>query len=341
MPRNENIHNRVESSPTAPCLSVVIATYNRCDVLKETLRRLDRQTLAHDRFEVIVVDDGSPDATAATVNAIAKSVSFPLRYLHHENRGPGYTENIGIKAAKHELLLLIADDIWSHPNLLTEHIDYHLKYPQSKFGVLGSVSQSSDLSKTVLHNYWDPFQFDRFEHGQEVDGVYFHACNISVKRDFLINNGLFLERKGAAHEDIELGYRLACKGLRLIYNKNASAVHHHAETLDGICARAFERGRNFDLLLNSLPPAFALPLYKIFSPEAGFRQLFRMFPRELMRLSLFNSFSVRYFWRPTLTAAENGGLARLAASQLAYRGIAGHYLRAGFREMKKQRKLTT
>jgi hypothetical protein len=195
------------------------------------------------------------------------------------------------------------------------------------------VSQSPDLPQTVLHKYWDPFQFDRFKHGEEYDGVFFHACNISVKRDFLLNNGLFLECKGAAHEDIELGYRLSLKGLRLIYNEDASAVHQHVETLDGICRRAFERGTNFDLLFHSMPASVALPLYKISSPEAGIGQRLSMFPRELLRLLVFNGFFVRRFWHPILGAAENGGVARLFANSLAYRGVAGHYLRAGFQKM--------
>ncbi|MCC7126113.1 MAG: glycosyltransferase family 2 protein [Acidobacteria bacterium] len=314
-------------------LSVVIATYRRCEVLRETLTRLAAQSLPAERFEVVVVDDGSPDDTPRMVEALRGTLPFALRFLRHENRGPGYTENVGIRAAAHDLVLLMADDIWAHPRMLEEHLATHARYPAVHVGVLGGVSQSPRLPPTVLHRHWDPFQYQRFHHGEELDGVHFMACNISVKRSFLLKHGLFLERHGAAHEDIELGYRLRERGLRLVYNANASAEHHHAETLDGICQRAYERGRNFDLLLGTMPASFALPLYKIMDRAAGWRACLGMLPRELPRAVLFNGLTVPYLWRPLLDAAERHPLARMFASSAAYRGVAGHYLRAGIRTL--------
>jgi GT2 family glycosyltransferase len=318
---------------TAPLISVVIATYNRCDVLRETLNRLRRQTVSPDRFEVIVVDDGSPDRTAEVVNGMISECEYPLRFLSHENRGPGYTENVGIRAARHPLVLLIADDIWPAPTLLAEHLASHEKYPDAHFAVLGSVSQSPELPATVLHRHWDPFQYGRFTDGEEVDAVNFMACNVSVKRDFILASGMFRERRGAAHEDIELGYRLRQQGMRLVFNRAAAAVHQHAETLDGICRRAFERGRNFDLLLETIPAQFVLPLYKIAARGAGLAGLVKLLPRELVRASLFNAVTVPWFWRPILAAAEHNALARLFAGPFVYRGVAGYYLREGFRAM--------
>lgn len=314
-----------------PDLSVVVATYRRAEVLRETLARLAAQRLPAARFEVIVADDGSPDDTPDMVAAVTPHMPYALRYLRHDNRGPGYTENEGIRAARGDLVLLMADDIWAAPEMLEQHLATHARHPAAHIGVLGGVSQSPSLPATVLHRHWDPFQYGRFRDGEELDGVHFMACNVSVKRRFLLEHGLFLERRGAAHEDIELGYRLRSRGLRLVYNAAARAEHHHAETLEGICRRAFERGRNFDLLLGTMPPEFALPLYKIWDPAAGLRACLAMLPRELPRALLFNALTVPHVWRPLLDAAEHNGLARLFASGAAYRGVAGHYLRAGLR----------
>ena len=52
-----------------PAMSVVIATYNRADRLRTCLDALDRQTCPLSAFEVIVVDDGSTDDTAALLEA--------------------------------------------------------------------------------------------------------------------------------------------------------------------------------------------------------------------------------------------------------------------------------
>ena len=78
-------------------LSVVVATYNREKVLRRTLDHLADQTLPKDRYEVLVVDDGSPDGTEAMVARFAASSPYPLKYLRHQNRGPGYSENRGIR----------------------------------------------------------------------------------------------------------------------------------------------------------------------------------------------------------------------------------------------------
>ncbi|HSJ85789.1 MAG TPA: glycosyltransferase, partial [Anaerolineales bacterium] len=61
----ESEENVVE--PTPPTVSVIIPTYNRKHLLRETLNSIAQQTQPNDNFEVIVVDDGSTDGTAAIV----------------------------------------------------------------------------------------------------------------------------------------------------------------------------------------------------------------------------------------------------------------------------------
>src|SRR5262252_4727773 len=96
-------------------LSVVVATYNRQDTLVVTLERLAAQTLPVTDFEVIVVDDGSPDRTAAAVTAMIPRMPYSLRFYTHANRGPGATENRGVHEAFGDIVLLIADDIQLEP----------------------------------------------------------------------------------------------------------------------------------------------------------------------------------------------------------------------------------
>ena len=76
-----------------PRLSVVMATFRRADIIETTIRHLLEQDLDPDDFEVIIVDDGSPDDTRAVVEAAAARTPFALTYLRHDNRGPGYTQN--------------------------------------------------------------------------------------------------------------------------------------------------------------------------------------------------------------------------------------------------------
>ncbi len=71
-----------------PLVSVVISCYNSAQYLAETLTSVAKQT--YPRIEVIVVDDGSSDATAAIAQ------SFPVTYLHQANQGVSTARNTGI-----------------------------------------------------------------------------------------------------------------------------------------------------------------------------------------------------------------------------------------------------
>lgn len=332
---------QVTNQYNQPQISVVIATYNRADVLRVTLDKLAKQSLSSKLFEVIVVDDGSSDRTDTMMKSLVGTMPYCLKFFRHENRGPGYTENRGIKIAQSDLILLIADDIWPFPSLLEEHLKIHKEHPEDYFAVLGKVQQSPQLPSTVIQNNWDPFLYNRFEGLKEVESIYFYACNISVKKKFLLENGMFKERKGAAHEDAELGYRLGQKGLQILYNGHAMADHHHEETLERMCKRAYERGKNFDMLSDNVLKSYVFPIYKIASLEAGWKVFLKMLPRELLRLFFFNYSTVTFLWLPVLAHADESKLAELLAFPLIYRGVNGYFLRKGYKDLRLQANLSS
>lgn len=319
-------------------ISLVIPTYNRADVLDMTLARLGKQTVESDVFEVIVVDDGSSDHTKDVVNKHIDSKRYDIRYFWHENKGPGYSQNYGIKQSSSDIVLLIADDILANEDLIEEHIKSNMQYSDSNIAILGKAIQSVDLPKTVFHRYWDPFRYDKIEGLKELPSIYFFGCNISFKKNYLLDNGLFLERQGAAHEDIELGYRLSKKGLRIIYNEKALGYHHHPENLEKACTRAYERGINFNLLSDNIPKSYIFKLYSILSFEAGISTYMRLLPREILRGAIFNKLSIKILWLPILEMAERSRVAAFFANSYTYRGAINYHLRKGYWESQKGRK---
>src|SRR5689334_11593830 len=98
-----------------PAISVVLATYNRADRLRACLDALDRQTCPLDEYEVVVVDDGSSDATPELLE------SYHPRYrlwpLHQTNAGQARALNRGVAAAQGRFCLLLDDDIVARPDL--------------------------------------------------------------------------------------------------------------------------------------------------------------------------------------------------------------------------------
>lgn len=331
---------------TNPQLSVVMATYNRADTLVDTLAHLEAQDLPAEDFEVILVDDGSSDHTAAVAAAAAGRVRFRLTYLSHPNRGPGYTENRGILAAKGHVCMLMADDIFLAPQALSAHLAVHREHPEQEVAVLGQVLQSPALDQSLFLRTWDPFRFRCLGDLAELPYYYFWACNISFKTDFMRRHGMFREAMGragaAAHEDVELGYRLHRHGLRIVYSRAALGHHYHLETLEGAMRRAYQRGLNWGEFHERVPVPEIVVRYHVCSWRTladhwraltgpgrqhllgADRSAVLLALRYLLRGTLFNRVLVGAFWVPLLAAAERSSLLARLISPDIYRGVISH-----------------
>jgi glycosyltransferase involved in cell wall biosynthesis/peptidoglycan/xylan/chitin deacetylase (PgdA/CDA1 family) len=98
--------------------SIVVPTYNRRDVLVESMASLARVERRWP-VELIVVDDGSTDGSAAAARAVP--VPFPTRVISQPNRGAAAARNHGAAVARGEVLLFLDDDMTADPRLLVAH----------------------------------------------------------------------------------------------------------------------------------------------------------------------------------------------------------------------------
>lgn len=225
-----------------PRLSVIIPTYNRGETLLKVLEGYKRQTARAEILEILVIDDGSTDGTGAAVAAFSPTSPITIRYLSQQNKGPATARNWGIREAKGTLLLLGDDDIIPAPTLVAEHLAWNQRYSDDHFAILGHVSWSPELHPTPFMEWMGRegvlFGYGSLLPGKEVGFEYFYSCNLSVKREFLMKNGVFDENfRTAGHEDIELGYRLANKGLRVLYNPEAIGYHYRHLSYAAACRR--------------------------------------------------------------------------------------------------------
>jgi glycosyltransferase involved in cell wall biosynthesis len=105
-----------------PCLdiSVIIPTWNRRDLLRRTLESFLNQSLPAERFEVIVVDDGSQDGTDVMVRAMQTTVPFSLIYRRMpRNGGPVVARNDGAAQARAAILAFTDSDCEASPQWLS------------------------------------------------------------------------------------------------------------------------------------------------------------------------------------------------------------------------------
>jgi len=93
-------------------VSVVVPTRNRAQLLRDCLESLLAQDYPHDRYEVIIVDDGSRDETAALVTEFSrKSTSPTVTLVSQPSRGLNAARNAGIAAAGGDPVCFVDDDV--------------------------------------------------------------------------------------------------------------------------------------------------------------------------------------------------------------------------------------
>jgi glycosyltransferase involved in cell wall biosynthesis len=114
-------------------VTVVIPTRDRCRLVVEAIESVLAQRAA--AAEVIVVDDGSSDATAAAL----KRFGSRIRAVHQPHRGVSAARNAGAGLASGRwLAFLDSDDVW-HPDKLALQLDYHREHPWCRISQTGEV----------------------------------------------------------------------------------------------------------------------------------------------------------------------------------------------------------
>src|SRR6266568_313773 len=235
-----------DDQPGRLSISVVIPTFNRAAMLAATLESFATQTLPTDQYEVVVVDDGSQDATPEICRSFASRM--PLNYLHIENSGISAAKNTGILASRGKILLFFDDDDIADRRLLEEQLKAHKQHQAENIAVLGYTTWAPTLSVTPLMRYVTDtgrflFAYGDLKDGQMLDFTYLWAGRCSCKRSFLAKHGVFNRQfRAPGIEDIELGYRLSRFGLRVVFHRAAISYMTRALTFDEFCKRCERQG---------------------------------------------------------------------------------------------------
>lgn len=190
-----------------PDVSVVMPTYHRPALLERCMRALLAQTLAPERFEVLVVDDGHDDLTRGQVEAIAALQPAPrIRYLRAtRGRGPAVARNYGWRAAEAPCVAFTDDDTQPEPAWLAEGLAALREHPDW-VAAAGQVRVPCEGEATRR-----PTDHELMTRGLET--AEFVTANAFVRREALERIAGFDERfLRAWREDSDLQFRLQALG---------------------------------------------------------------------------------------------------------------------------------
>jgi glycosyltransferase involved in cell wall biosynthesis len=208
------------SRDEAPRVSVVIPVLNGEHLLAGCLDALAGQHGAP-QFEVVVVDNGSTDATAD----IAQTHPIRAHVLHESARGPYAARNTGIAKAAGEVLAFTDCDCEPEPGWLAAG--------------LAAIDAGADLvgGRIVQRHNANPSVWERYDRAtylrqdRFVTEMGFAAtANLFVRADVLRTIGGFVPEL-VASGDFELGQRARTAGFSLVYAADARVLHHPRSTL--------------------------------------------------------------------------------------------------------------
>lgn len=204
-----------------PSITVVVCAFNAADTLDECLRHTCQ--LDYEPLEVVVVDDGSTDATAAIVARHPRA-----RLVRIDHAGLATARNAGFQAASSEIVAYLDADAYPSPEW-----PYYLAlgFDSSLVGGAGgpNVSPPTDSmgSQVTAHAPGGPAHVlvnnDRAEH--------IPGCNMAFWRELLVDVDGFDPVYTAAGDDVDLCWRVLDRGWQIGFHPAALVWHHRRPTL--------------------------------------------------------------------------------------------------------------
>ncbi|CAH9067179.1 Validoxylamine A glucosyltransferase [Pseudoalteromonas holothuriae] len=232
-------------------ISIVIPTYNSMLLLKETLDSLLLQTLNRERFEVIVVDDGSSDGTKQIVDQFRKLLDISYYYIEDKGFRVSSGRNLGLHFAKYPITLFLDSGMIANKEMLFSHLNEHLfnnkkvaigmSYGVEEFSLVNAQALNNILLSNGLNESFNklkdiPKLYDcRYSTVQSigfdlsVSSAPWVICwggNVSARTSFLRQVGGFDEWFNSwGGEDVDLGIRLFKNHGQFVVLKEQCAIH--------------------------------------------------------------------------------------------------------------------
>ncbi len=219
--------------------TIILATYNRAELLGTTLESLSRQMIPEGvEIEMFLIDNNSTDSTKSVAEKWLDKLPFPAFYRFEPKQGKSYALNRGIDEAKGDLILITDDDVTLEPNWIYAMHDAMKRYPDASglggrvvpqwpkkiphwLPISGSRRLKLILPETDMGNRDCLFGLNKSPVG----------CNSAFRR-FVFDQGLRFRtdicdavKDCPVSEDTKFGYEVHSRGYQMMYVHDAVVYH--------------------------------------------------------------------------------------------------------------------
>jgi GT2 family glycosyltransferase len=252
-----------------PRISVAVCSYNGSRTIRETLDGINR--LEYPNFEVIVVDDGSTDSTAAIAS------EYDCQVISTPNAGLSSARNVALSAAAGEIIAYIDDDAIPDPHWL-----YYLaaKFSQADVAMVGGPNISPPISNLVAECVNNAPGGPT--HVLTTDEIAEHlpGCNMAIRKSCLEAIGGFDPRFRIAGDDVDVCWRLQQRGWKLVFSPGAMVLHYRRHSVRAYWKQQRGYGRAEGMLVQKWPAKFNSAGHHTFSGRLYGRGLSTLFFRR-------------------------------------------------------------
>jgi len=223
--------------------SVIIPTYDRLDEIQELLESLKIQSLEKEKFEVLIVDDGSTDKTEEYISKLLKENILNIRFFKQDHKGPGPARNLGMKNAHGEYFIFVDSDCIANESWLKAYEKVVSKEKVAGFGGPDKVLPNfSPLQKAIDYSMTSFITTGgmRGHSKKKISKYYPRSFNMGVRADVVEKiGGMNKLRHG---QDIEFAHRMISTGGKVVKVLDAIVYHKRRSSIRKFFKQVFNWG---------------------------------------------------------------------------------------------------
>ncbi|MGH9784317.1 MAG: glycosyltransferase family 2 protein, partial [Terriglobia bacterium] len=192
--------------------------------------------------------------------------------------------NVGIRSATGDVVIILDDDVLPDSDLILRHTEFHQTHPEPHHAAVGEVYVPATLQDDPM-SLFHTFPYEEVRHLDRLSPLHFWTCNVSMKRQFMLEAGMF-DEQWLYFEDVLCGQQLARNGMHLHFLPSARGQHLHQLKASGIPAKGMFTGLWLYRFAERFPERAVIARFGILSRDLGWKlYLRRLLGRTAFRLA--------------------------------------------------------